>query len=167
MSYNKYPKEMKEAVVARMLSGEETMADINRETGININTLYRWRDAANQTGLSATTKYKNADKWSSRDKFTVVLETVNLTEIEFSEYGRNKGIYPEQVKEWKEACMNANNTEKEKNSKAGKELREERRQKEKLEKELRRKEKALAETAALLVLRKKADAIWGRDEEDD
>ena len=102
MSYNKYPKEMKDAVVARLLSGEETMADINRETGININTLYRWRDAANKTGLSATTKYKNADKWSSQDKFTVVLETANLTEIEFSEYCRNKGIYPEQVKEWKE-----------------------------------------------------------------
>jgi hypothetical protein len=35
-----------------------------------------------------------------------------------------------------------------------------------LEKELRRKEKALAEAAALLVLRKKAQAIWG-DEEDE
>lgn len=167
MSYNKYPKEMKEAVVARMLSGEETMADINRETGININTLYRWRDAAQQKGLTATTKYKNADKWSSQDKFTVVLETANLSEIEFSEYCRNKGIYPEQVKEWKAACMNANDGEKASNPKANKELREERREKEKLAKELQRKEKALAEAAALLVLRKKADAIWGMEEEDD
>ena len=47
MSYNKYQKEMKDAVVSRMLSGEETVTDINRETGININTLYRWRDASN------------------------------------------------------------------------------------------------------------------------
>ena len=70
MSYNKYPKEMKEAVVSRMLSGEETMTDINRETGININTLYRWRDAAQQTGLSATTKYKNADKWCIKKEIT-------------------------------------------------------------------------------------------------
>ena len=108
MSFNKYPKEMKDAVVARILSGEETVSDIHRETRININTLYRWRDAAQQVGLSATTKYKNADKWSSQDKFLVVLETANLSEIEFSEYCRNKGIYPEQVKEWKEACMNAN-----------------------------------------------------------
>ena len=38
----------------------------------------------------------------------VVLETANLTEIEFSEYCREKGVYPEQVKEWKEACINAN-----------------------------------------------------------
>ena len=37
------------------------------------------------------------------DKFIVVLETANLSEIEFSEYCREKGIYPEQVKEWKYA----------------------------------------------------------------
>ena len=132
MSYNKYPKEMKEAIIARMLEGDETVTDIQRDTGVGINTLYRWRDQAkHQKGLSATTKYKNADKWSSQDKFMVVLETANLTEIEFSEYCREKGVYPEQ------------------------------------EKELARKEKALAEAAALLVLRKKADAIWGTDEEDE
>lgn len=168
MSYNRYPKEMKESIISRMLRGEETVTDIQRETGVGINTLYRWRDKAmNQQGLSATTKYKNADKWSSQDKFMVVLETANLNEIEFSEYCRNKGIYPEQVREWKAVCMHANDGEKEKNTKASKELREERKEKEKLAKELQRKEKALAEAAALLVLRKKADAIWGMEEEDD
>ena len=167
MSYNKYPKEMKEAIIARMLEGDETVTDIQRDTGVGINTLYRWRDQAmHQKGLSATTKYRNADKWSSQDKFMAVLETANLTEIEFSEYCREKGIYPEQVKEWKEACINANDSVKENNSKTGKELREELKAKEKLERELARKEKALAEAAALLVLRKKADAIWGTAEED-
>lgn len=168
MSYNKYPKEMKEAIIARMLEGDEAVTDIQRDTGVGINTLYRWRDQAkHQKGLSATIKYKNADKWSSQDKFMVVLETANLTEIEFSEYCREKGVYPEQVKEWKEACINANDNAREKSTKAGKELRAERKEKEKLEKELARKEKALAEAAALLVLRKKADAIWGTDEEDE
>lgn len=168
MSYNKYPKEMKDAIISRMLEGDETVTDIQRDTGVGINTLYRWRDqAVHQKGLSATTKYKNADKWSSQDKFMAVLETANLTEVEFSEYCREKGIYPEQVKEWKEACINANDSVKEKNSKTSRELREERKAKEKLEKELARKEKALAEAAALLVLRKKADAIWGTGEEDE
>ena len=97
----------------------------------------------------------------------VVLETANLSEIEFSEYCREKGIYPEQVKEWKDACINANDRAKESNGKVSKELREERKEKEKLAKELARKEKALAEAAALLVLRKKANAIWGTDEEDE
>ena len=159
---------MKEAIIARMLEGNETVTDIQRETGVGINTLYRWRDQAlNQKGLSATTKYKNADKWSSQDKFMVVLETANLSEIEFSEYCREKGIYPEQVKEWKDARINANDRAKESNGKVSKELREERKEKEKLAKELARKEKALAEAAALLVLRKKANAIWGTDEEDE
>lgn len=158
---------MKDAIVTRILSGEETISDICRETGVNINTLYRWRDAAQKTGLSATTKYKNADKWSSQDKFTVVLETANLSEIEFSEYCRERGIYPEQVKEWKEACMNANDNARVRQEKVSKELREERKAKERLEKELTRKEKALAEAAALLVLRKKANAIWGTDDEDE
>ena len=89
MSYNKYPKEMKEAVVSKILSGEETLSDICRETGININTLYRWRDAAQRNGLSSTTKYKNADKWSSQDKFIVVLETANL----FVTFWESKHIY--------------------------------------------------------------------------
>lgn len=75
MSYNKYPKEMKDAVVSIILSGEESFSDIYRETGININTLYRWRDAAQKMGMSATTQYKNVDKQSSQDKFIVVLET--------------------------------------------------------------------------------------------
>ena len=168
VSYARYPKEMKEAVVARLISGDETVTDVNRETGIGINTLYRWRDMAlNQKGLSATTKYKNADKWSSQDKFKVVLETADLSEIDFSEYCREKGIYPEQVKEWKEACISANDDAREKSAHESKELREERRANEKLEKELARKEKALAEAAALLVLRKKANAIWGTDEEDE
>ena len=76
---------MKEAIMARMLEGDETVTDIQRDTGVGINTLYRWRDQAkHQKGLSATTKYKNADKWSSQDKFMVVLET------EFQKDGQEK-----------------------------------------------------------------------------
>ena len=168
MGYNRYPKEMKEAIVAKLLEDDVTVMDVQRETGVGINTLYRWRDKAlNEKGLSATTKYKNADNWSSQDKFTVVLETANLSKIEFSEYCREKGIYPEQVKEWKEACMNANDTEKAVKTKVVKELREERKKTERLEKELARKDKALAETAALLVSRKKANAIWRTEEEEE
>ena len=57
---------MKEAIIARMLEGNETITDIQRDTGVGINTLYRWRDQAlQQKGLSATTTSRNADKWSS------------------------------------------------------------------------------------------------------
>ena len=44
MSYNRYPKEMKEAIVARLLEEDVVVVDIQKETGVGINTLYKWRD---------------------------------------------------------------------------------------------------------------------------
>jgi hypothetical protein len=77
-----------------------------------------------------------------------------------------KGLCPEQILAWRAACRSAN-------ASASKQSREQRHQSKdnkkrirQLEKELQRKERALAEAAALLILRKKAQAIWG-DKEDD
>ena len=75
--------------------------------------------------------------------------------------------YAKYPKEMKEACINANDNAKENNTRANKELREIKKEKEKIEKDLARKEKALAETATLLVLKKKANAIWWMDEEEE
>lgn len=83
------------------------------------------------------------------------MATLNLNEAELSEYCRQKGLFPEQVKDWQENCIRANGdiagqvAEMMQHDKMmGKELRQ-------VRKELQRKESALAETAALLVLRKK------------
>ena len=56
-------------------------------------------------------KVSSSNKWSSEEKFAVVLETSTLSEIELSEYYRVKGLYPEQIKAWKQACI-AGNTAK-------------------------------------------------------
>ena len=55
----------------------------------------------------------------------MVLEFANLSKIECSEYCHERGIYPEQVKEWKKACMNADDNSKASQAKASKELQEE------------------------------------------
>ena len=159
-----YSKELKDSIRTRLITGETSAADLARETGININTIYRWRDKAKKTGISSTTKFKSADKWSSQDKFQIVLETAVMNEIELAEYCRKKGLYTQQVKEWKDACMQANGGVAEEASRLNLELKKSEQEKKKLERELRRKEKALAETAALLVLRKNAEAIWGEYE---
>jgi hypothetical protein len=104
---------------------------------------------------------------SGAEKFSILIETANLNEQELSEYCRQKGLYPEQVKEWKKAAVAViESSAKPLSRKERKELNKEKHKVKKLEKELRRKEKALAETAALLVLKKKAQAIWGEDEEE-
>ncbi|MGX6566598.1 transposase [Cupriavidus necator] len=51
---------------------------------------------------------KQSDKWSSADKFRVVLETAPLSEAELSEYCRRKGMQPEQIRQWRAACEQAN-----------------------------------------------------------
>lgn len=142
------------------------ISQLMKETGISDATLYTWRKQARNEGLVVPGDGKNAEDWSSEDKFAVVLETATLNEAELAEYCRKKGLFAEQITAWKSSCLSANKSQ----AQQEKQLQEQRRQDQKkirqLEKELKRKEKALAETAALLVLRKKANAIWGDDQED-
>lgn len=161
-----YSKELKDSITTRLITGETSASDLARETGISLNTIYRWRDKAKKAGISLTTKFKSADKWSTQDKFQIVLETAVMNEIELAEYCRKKGLYTQQVKEWKDACMQANGGVAEEASRLNLELKKSEQEKKKLERELRRKEKALAEAAALLVLRKNAEAIWWDHEEE-
>lgn len=164
---NRYSQERKEAIIRKMMPPLNTpISQLMKETGISDSTLYNWRKQAKNEGLVVPGDGKNAEDWSSEDKFTVVLETAALSEAELAEYCRKKGLYAEQIADWKASCLSANKSK----AQQEKQLQEQRRQDQKkirqLEKELKRKEKALAETAALLVLRKKANAIWGDDQED-
>ena len=108
----------------------------------------------------------NPEQWRSEDKFAVVLETAVFNETELSEYCRKKGLFPEQVAQWKQACLTANAEAAEQRKQLAEERKQDKKKIKVLEHELNRKDKALAETAALLVLAKKARAIWGEREDD-
>ena len=156
-----YSPELKESLLRRMLPpNNESISKIAREEGISEQTLRNWRDKARANGIAAP------DDWSTQDKFLIVVETASMNETELAEYARKKGLYVEQIKAWKDACMNANGGIAKEAARLNRELRDSEKERRKLERELARKEKALAETAALLVLRKKADAIWGDPEEE-
>ena len=111
---------------------------------------------------------KDPEGWGAADKFTVVLETAGLNATELSAYCRERGLYPEQVERWRQAAQDANKkpvlTLKE--QKELEKLRaQDQREIKALKKELQRKEKAMAEMAALLVLRKKWEAFCSEDAE--
>ena len=114
----------------------------------------------------SSTLNKKAKKCSSKDKFQAVLETASLSELETSKYCREKGVHLQELKRWVKQCQNANNVNLEDPKELKDTLNNEKQKTKELKKELRHKEKALAETAALLVLRKKANAIWGDQKED-
>ena len=160
-----YSPELKEALLRRMLPpNNESITKIAKEEGISEQTLRNWRDKARANGIAAPGKDANPDAWSTHDKVLVVVETAGLNETELAEYARKKGLFVEQIKAWRDACMNANGGVAREAARLNRELKESEKERKKLEKELARKEKALAEAAALLVLRKKADAIWGDPE---
>lgn len=162
----RYSQERRERLIRRMLSGEISIAALARESGITEMTLYRWRDWVKTKDDDVVSKSKKQDKLSAAQKLSVVTETAQLNEAELSEYCRKKGLYPDQVKAWRaqaEAAMSGTMVSGKVHREAlGAELK----RRKQLERELQRKEKALAETAALLTLRKKAAAIWGEDEEE-
>ncbi len=162
----RYSEERRESVIGKMMPPLNTpLAQLAEETGISLGTLYNWRNRAKAGGLAVPGDGKNSEQWSTKDKFAVVLETAPLSEAELAEYCRKKGLYVEQVKAWKAACVSANASAAEQARLQREQSQRDKKRIKGLERELRRKEKALAETAALLTLRKKADAIWGEDED--
>ncbi len=157
-----YSKERKKVALAKMLPPNNmSVIEVAEDTGISRQTLYAWRRRANEKGGVMTGVSKNPEKWSSANKFAVVVEIASLNEAEASKYCRERGLYPEQVDQWRQACESANATQAklDKSERSRREVDQERIKL--LERELRRKECALAETAALLVLKKKALHLWG------
>ena len=162
-----YSNELREAVLRRLIPPKnESISKVASEEGISEQTLRNWFAKAKIDGTSASDANLPADKWSTQDKFLIVVETASLNEEALAEYARKKSLYVDQIKSWRDACMNANGGVAKEAARLYKELKATERENRKLGKELARKEKALAETAALLVLRKKADAIWGDNEDE-
>jgi transposase-like protein len=157
---NKYSKEFKANIIAKLLPPQNvSVPDMVKETGIPRDTLYTWkRQYRNVQGESATGQNQQTGSFTNAEKLSAVIETASLSEVELGEYCRRKGFYPEQITGWKTAFVQGTSAA---SSKAEREQRKELIENIKqLEKELNRKDKALAETAALLVLQKKFQALW-------
>ena len=163
----RYSEDFKCSIMTKMMPPHnKSVAEIARETGLSEGTLHKWKKEAKKKGIPVPSGEQQAERWSTQDKFSIVVETASLSEAELAEYCRKKGLYVEQVQAWRDACIQANGGVAQEAARAQKELRLKDRELKKLSQELQRKETALAETAAILVLRKKANAIWG-DREDE
>ena len=165
----RYSETVKADVRRRMSPpARQSVAQISKELGIHIATLYAWRKTWRLQGEVVPASEKAPEGWSSADKFTVVLESVGLNTTELGAFCRERGLYPEQVDRWRQAAQdaNANSMLTMVEQKELERLRaQDQREIKALKKELQRKEKAMAEMAALLVLRKKWEAFCSEDAE--
>ena len=163
----RYSLERKEAILKKMMPPQNIpISALARENGIAKQTLYAWRQQLQSQGVAAPGNGKNPDAWSSKDKFGAVLEAAALNTAELAQYCRHKGLYVEQIMAWRAACQEANASPSAHHREHRKQAISDSKEIKTLKKELQRKEKALAEAAALIILRKKAQAIWGEPEED-
>jgi len=163
----KYSLERRESVLKKLLPPDaRSVAEVSAEEGICTAALFNWRNSARAQGQSMPDSDKPAKSWSSEEKFTSVMESAAMNQTELAEYCRKRGIYQQQLEQWREACKSANEPpSRAQRRREQSESRADQKKIKQLEAELSRKESALAETAALLVLRKKANAIWGSGED--
>jgi len=152
-------------------SGTTTLNDIASSLGVGCSTLNKWIvksrnqefDIASPDEINRMSHDKRPQDWTLEERLNMVVTCSSLSDERLSEYCREQGIYPHHVEQWKLDFVSGNAPkDKVASPSAVKTLKHENKA---LRKELNRKDKALAETAALLVLQKKVNAIWGSDED--
>lgn len=167
----RYSEEFKQSIIQKMMPPNNvSVRQLAHDTGISDVTLYSWRKQALSQGVPVPGDGKNPDQWNPENQLAVIIETATLNEVELAEYCRRKGLFAEQIQQWKDAFITCRSAGAGIPAKSQKHLPDEHKKDRQtiknLERELKRKDKALAETAALLVLSKKAQEIWGEPEED-
>lgn len=165
-----YSEAFKAKMVKKMIGpNAKTAGAVAEEVGMSQPTLSRWlREAGSVESMSKKSQRKRKSKskvktWTTEEKLRVVVAAASASEDELGALLRREGVHQAQLDEWREAANEAlTGGVARKRKKAS----EEARKIKALERELRRKEKALAEVSALLVLKKKVDALWGGEDDD-
>jgi len=132
---------------------------VAREIGVSADTLERWRS-------EALAEPAREQTWTAAARLEAVITTAAMDEAARSAWCRERGVYPLQLQQWRQSATQAL-AEPEEVRASPQQTKHDRRRIKELESELRRKEKALAETAALLVLSKKVSAIFNKDKGED
>ena len=156
----KYSEEfIEQALVKVHTRGDRTLREVAEELGVNFYTIQRWLKVRKIVRTDVAGREKRPDEWQREERLTALLETHGLNEEQLGAWCRERGLFPHHLEEWRTAfCAGDSAPAKAPSDKAlSKEIA-------KLKKELNRKDKALAETAALLVLQKKFQALWADEE---
>ena len=153
----KYSYDFKESIVQKALSGRK-ITEVAEETGVTSWSIYQWmkqfKDGNMKEGKSGPNGY------SLNKKQLLLLESQSISEENFGEWLRKNGLHTDHLNKWKDEIFEAMN----KQNKDKIELRKAKARNKELEKEINRKDKALAEVTALLTLKKKLSYLW-EDEE--
>ena len=153
----RYSEKFKGRAVARLLPPESAPVDVvAREVGIGSGTLLRWRDDVQSMPARGRA-------WTAASRLEALIVTAALDETNKSAWCREHGVYPAELAKWRTSATTAL-AEPEEARASPQTTRQDRKRIKDLERELLRKDRALAETAALLVLSKKVAVIFNKGE---
>ena len=145
-----YSKEVREAVLDKLFHSGLSSHQVAEETGVPRATIYGWKKRYMVKKEKSAVVNAQAENWSAEEKFAAVLHTATLSEVELNAYCRENGVYPGQIKSWREACIEGvkpPGKQQHRNSSQ----KEDKRKIQSLERELQRKEKALADRVKVTV----------------
>lgn len=143
--------------VARLLPPESAPLEVvSREMGVGVGALERWRDKAQSMPARGRA-------WTAASRLEALIVTAALDETNKSAWCREHGVYPAELAKWRTSATTAL-AEPEEARASPQTTRQDRKRIKDLERELLRKDRALAETAALLVLSKKVAVIVNKGE---
>ncbi len=161
MKRNSYSNEFKEQALSKARErGQLPLKDIADTLNLSVGTLKNWLKLENKEhaliGTVTLPVNEAAKNWRAAQRLQALHESHTLHDQALPAWCREKGLFEHQLRQWRsEFCQPGKLS-----SPADALLRQARQKNEQLERELRRKDKALAETAALLVLQKKFRALW-------
>ena len=153
-----YAENFKKSMVQKLLlpSGSSVLS-LSRETGVSEQNLYNWKVKYQNRGSGES--QRSPRQWKNEEKYEALLEAARLTGEDLGKWLREKGLRSEHIEIWRHE-MKKNLNQQKKNT----ELKEAKNRIKELERELHRKDKALAEMSALVVLKKKVRLLWGDED---
>lgn len=166
-----YNDGFKARMVQRMTGANAISAmALSRDVGVPQVTLSQW--LRNARTLGQMTREHGDEKgaprrpkdWTAEERLNAVMDASSLKDSALGEFLRKKGLHEAQIKEWREAIFVALGVDAKRTR--GKQAPGDAKRILQLEKELLRKDRALAEVTALLVLKKKLDALMGVEDDD-
>jgi transposase-like protein len=160
MKKQRHTSEFREQALAKAFSrpGDQGIADVASSLHMNTATLKGWMKQATQAQRESPRSGVPAKEFTLAERLLALQETHGMSEELLNGWCRERGVFARDLSQWRQSFCTGGSSER--RLEAAAELRQLKQAHAQLQREMMRKDKALAEAAALLILQKKVRALW-------
>ena len=154
--------EFKQSIVQKIsIPGGPTIMEMSEKTGIHHTSIRNWvRSYATTSDMK-----KSSKEWTPEKKLQAIAHSITMNEKQLGEFLRSNGLHSSDLEQWKQDFYSTQQSPG--RPRLDPELVELRAKERELSRDLKRKDKALAEMAARIILIKKSQLLFGINEEDE